>query len=48
MKCFAQVLTAEALNWANEEGILHMETSAKTGKNILEVFTAIGESMCVF
>jgi len=40
-----QVSTAEAKNYADEEGLLFYETSAKTGHNVQEVFTAIANAI---
>ena len=36
------VPTEDAQAYADENGLLFMETSAKTGTNVTEVFTAIG------
>lgn len=33
----------EAKEYARENGIIYMETSAKTGQNVKELFVAIGE-----
>lgn len=38
-----QVPTAEAQAYATESGLLFFEASAKTGTNVQEVFTEIGE-----
>jgi len=38
-----QVPSEEAQAYATEAGLLFFETSAKTGENILELFTEIGE-----
>ncbi len=38
--CFAQ----EAQTYAEDTGLLFMETSAKTAMNVNELFLAIGES----
>jgi len=40
-----QVTTAEAKGYAEEEGLLFYETSAKTGHNVQEVFTAIANAI---
>ncbi|KAK6544473.1 hypothetical protein TWF694_001167 [Orbilia ellipsospora] len=40
-----QVTTAEAKAYADEEGLLFYETSAKTGHNVSEVFTAIANAI---
>ncbi|KAF3930543.1 hypothetical protein ABW19_dt0202664 [Dactylella cylindrospora] len=40
-----QVSTAEAKSYAEEEGLLFYETSAKTGHNVQEVFTAIANAI---
>lgn len=40
-----KVSTAEAKAYAEEEGLLFFETSAKTGTNVLEVFTAIANAI---
>jgi len=40
-----QVPTAEAKAYAEEEGLLFLETSAKTGHNVTEVFTAIANAI---
>lgn len=37
-----QVSQEEAKKYAEEEGLMWMETSAKTGEGVAEVFTAIG------
>ncbi|PKI83467.1 hypothetical protein MVES_002473 [Malassezia vespertilionis] len=37
------VSLAEAMGFANEHGLLYRETSAKTGENVLEVFSAVSE-----
>ena len=37
-----QVSQEEAKKYAEEEGLMWMETSAKTGEGVTEVFTAIG------
>lgn len=37
-----QVTQEEAKKYAEEEGLMWMETSAKTGEGVAEVFTAIG------
>src|SRR6266478_1471855 len=39
-----QVPREEAQAYATEAGLLFFETSAKTGENIVELFTEIGES----
>ncbi len=39
-----QVSQEEAKKYAEEEGLMWMETSAKTGEGVAEVFTAIGAS----
>lgn len=33
----------EVESYANENGLIYMDTSAKTGLNIKEIFIAIGE-----
>jgi Ras-related protein Rab-5C len=38
-----QVTQEEAKKYAEEEGLMWAETSAKTGEGVAEVFTAIGE-----
>ena len=40
-----KVPTAEARSYAQEEGLLFFETSAKTGTNVSEVFTAIANAI---
>ena len=40
-----KVSTAEAKAYADEEGLLFFETSAKTGHNVSEVFTAIANAI---
>ena len=40
-----KVSTAEAKSYAKEEGLLFFETSAKTGVNVTEVFTAIANAI---
>jgi Ras-related protein Rab-5C len=40
-----QVPREEAQAYATEAGLLFFETSAKTGENIVELFTEIGESL---
>ena len=40
-----KVSTAEAKAYAEEEGLLFFETSAKTGQNVSEVFTAIANAI---
>ena len=40
-----KVSTAEAKKFAEEEGLLFFETSAKTGGNVTEVFTAIASAI---
>lgn len=40
-----KVSTDEAKAYADEEGLLFFETSAKTGHNVSEVFTAIANSI---
>ena len=40
-----KVSTAEAKTYADEESLLFYETSAKTGKNVGEVFTAIANTI---
>ncbi|KAF3079869.1 hypothetical protein TWF569_005414 [Orbilia oligospora] len=40
-----QITTAEAKSYADEEGLLFFETSAKTGHNVQEVFTAIANAI---
>lgn len=39
-----QVSQEEAKKYADEEGLMWTETSAKTGEGVTEIFTAIGES----
>lgn len=39
-----QVTEEEAKKYADEEGLMWTETSAKTGEGVSEIFTAIGES----
>lgn len=41
-----QVPSEEAQAYATEAGLLFFETSAKTGQNIVELFTEIGELIC--
>ena len=41
-KGLREVETAEAAAYAEEAGLLFFETSAKTGKGIVEIFTEIG------
>lgn len=38
-----QVSTEEALAYANEAGLLFKEASAKSGENVMDVFTDIGK-----
>ena len=38
-----QVTQEEAKKYADEEGLMWTETSAKTGEGVTEIFTAIGE-----
>lgn len=40
-----KVSTREASSYADEEGLLFFETSAKTGVNVVEVFTAIANAI---
>lgn len=40
-----KISTAEAKSYAEEEGLLFFETSAKTGTNVTEVFTAIANAI---
>ncbi len=40
-----KISTAEAKTYADEEGLLFFETSAKTGTNVTEVFTAIANAI---
>lgn len=40
-----RVSTREARSYAEEEGLLFFETSAKTGTNVREVFTAIANAI---
>lgn len=40
-----KVTTKEARDYAEEEGLLFFETSAKTGLNVQEVFTAIANAI---
>lgn len=40
-----KVPTAEAKSYAEEEGLLFFETSAKNGTNVTEVFTAIANAI---
>jgi Ras-related protein Rab-5C len=40
-----KVTTEEAKTYAEEEGLLFFETSAKTGHNVTEVFTAIANAI---
>lgn len=40
-----KVSTREAKDYAEEEGLLFFETSAKTGVNVTEVFTAIANAI---
>ena len=40
-----KVSTTEAKTYAEEEGLLFFETSAKTGANVSEVFTAIANAI---
>ena len=40
-----KVSTREAKAFAEEEGLLFFETSAKTGRNVTEVFTAIANAI---
>lgn len=40
-----KVTTAEAKSFADEEGLLFFETSAKTGSNVSEVFAAIASAI---
>jgi Ras-related protein Rab-5C len=40
-----KISTREARGYAEEEGLLFFETSAKTGVNVVEVFTAIANAI---
>lgn len=40
-----QVSTEEAAAYAKEAGLLFFETSAKTGQNVTELFTAIAKKL---
>lgn len=40
-----RVSTKEGKDYAEEEGLLFFETSAKTGQNVAEVFTAIANAI---
>jgi Ras-related protein Rab-5C len=40
-----KISTAEARSYADEEGLLFIETSAKLGTNVTEVFTAIANAI---
>ena len=40
-----KISTQEAKSYAEEEGLLFFETSAKTGMNVQEVFTAIANAI---
>lgn len=40
-----KISTREASTYAEEEGLLFFETSAKTGTNVVEVFTAIANAI---
>lgn len=40
-----KISTSEASTYAEEEGLLFFETSAKSGTNVAEVFTAIANSI---
>jgi Ras-related protein Rab-5C len=40
-----KITTEEAKTYAEEEGLLFFETSAKTGHNVTEVFTAIANAI---
>jgi len=40
-----KITTAEAKTYAEEEGLLFFETSAKLGTNVTEVFTAIANAI---
>jgi Ras-related protein Rab-5C len=42
-----QVSQEEAKKYAEEEGLMWAETSAKSGEGVTEVFTAIGESCAI-
>ena len=44
-KVGGRVSTKEAKAFAEEEGLLYFETSAKTGKGVAEVFTAIANAI---
>ena len=37
----------EARAYAEDNGLIHMETSAKTAENVKQLFVAIGENGCV-
>jgi len=41
-----QVSQEEAKKYADEEGLMWTETSAKTGEGVTEIFTEIGASLC--
>lgn len=41
-----QVSQEEAKKYADEEGLMWTETSAKTGEGVTEIFTAIGTCLC--
>lgn len=37
------VSSEEAIEYAGENGLIFMETSAKTGMNVTEIFLAVGK-----
>lgn len=41
------LLVQEASDYARDQGIIYMDTSAKTGQNVTDIFVAIGESQCM-
>lgn len=43
-----QVPREEAQAYATEAGLLFFETSAKTGEGIVDIFTEIGQCLCLF
>lgn len=38
----------EAQGYADENGLLFMETSAKTAMNVNDIFLAIGKKLCAY